>query len=64
MAQEGMHSMNTKKMKGAILKIDLSKAYDKVIWLYIRMLLNHLGLYWFYQMGYELYHNSLFLGSD
>ena len=43
MAQEGLHSMKTKNIKGAILKIDLSKAYDKVSWLYIRMLLIHLG---------------------
>ena len=42
-AQEGLHSMKTKNIKGAILKIDLSKAYDKVSWLYIRMLLTHLG---------------------
>jgi hypothetical protein len=27
-AQEGIHSMKTKKIKGTMLKIDLSKAYD------------------------------------
>ena len=43
MAQEGLHSMKTRNLKGAILKIDLSKAYDKVSWLYIHMLLIHLG---------------------
>ena len=43
MAQEGLHSMKTHKIKGSILKIDLSKAYDKVSWLYIHMLLIHLG---------------------
>jgi len=42
-AQEGLHSIKTKNLKGAILKIDLSKAYDKVSWLYLRMLLTHLG---------------------
>jgi hypothetical protein len=42
-AQEGLHSIKTKKLKGVILKIDLSKAYDKVSWLYIRMLLAHPG---------------------
>lgn len=29
-AQERMHSLKNQKMKGVILKIDLSKAYDKV----------------------------------
>ena len=29
-AQEGLHSLKTKRLKGAILKLDLSKAYDKV----------------------------------
>ena len=29
-SQEGLHNMKTKNIKGAILKIDLSKAYDKV----------------------------------
>ena len=43
MAQEGLHSMKSRNLKGAILKIDLSKAYDKVSWLYIHMLLIHLG---------------------
>ena len=43
MAQEGLHSMKTRKIKGAILKLDLSKAYDKVSWLYLHMLLIHLG---------------------
>ena len=42
-AQEGLHSMKTKKIKGVVLKIDLSKAYDKVSWFFIRMLLTHLG---------------------
>ena len=42
-AQEGLHSMKTKNLKGAILKIDLVKAYDKVSWIYIHMLLAHLG---------------------
>ena len=39
-AQEGLHSAKTKKAKGAIFKIDLSKAFDKVSWIY---LLTHLG---------------------
>jgi hypothetical protein len=42
-AQEGLHSMKIKKLKGAAIKIDLSKAFDRVNWLYIHMLLIHLG---------------------
>jgi hypothetical protein len=43
-AQEALHSIKTQKKKGAVLKIDLSKAYyDRVNWLYVRLLLTHLG---------------------
>jgi len=34
-----MHKM----IKGAILKIDLAKAFDRVSWLYVKMILTHLG---------------------
>ena len=42
-AQEAIHSIWTRHLKGIILKIDLSKAFDRVSWLYIKMLLTHLG---------------------
>jgi hypothetical protein len=42
-AQETLHSIKTKKLKGAVIKIDLSKAYDRVSWVYLRLLLTHLG---------------------
>eukprot|EP00253_Pinus_taeda_P006972 PITA_06972 len=42
-AQEVLHSIKQKKKKGSIVKIDLSKAYDRINWLYLRMLLTHLG---------------------
>ena len=42
-AQEVLHSLNSKKIKGMILKVYLSKAFDRENWLYIRMLLTHLG---------------------
>lgn len=43
MAQELLHSFQTRKLKGMILKVDLSKAFDRTNWLYIRLLLTHLG---------------------
>jgi hypothetical protein len=42
-AQEGLHNIKTKKLRGVVVKIDLSKAYDRVNWLYLRMLMIHLG---------------------
>lgn len=41
-AQEVLHSIQINKIKGIILKANLSKAFDRVSWLYIRMLLTHL----------------------
>ena len=42
-SQEGIHSVKTRKLKAAVLRIDLSKEYDRVSWMYIRLLLTHLG---------------------
>lgn len=42
-AQEAFHTIWTKHLKNIILKIDLAKAFDSVSWLYIKMLLIHLG---------------------
>ena len=42
-AQEGLHYIKNKKLKGVVLQIDLSKAYDEVSWIYICMFLTHLG---------------------
>eukprot|EP00253_Pinus_taeda_P031439 PITA_31439 len=42
-AQEAIHSIWTKHLKSILLKIDLSKAFDRVSWLYIKMILIHLG---------------------
>ena len=43
MAQEALHSFKARNLSGAVLKLDLSKAYDRVSWLYVRMLLIHLS---------------------
>lgn len=42
-AQETLHSLKKSRKKGAIIKIDLSKAYDRISWMYLRLLLTHLG---------------------
>jgi hypothetical protein len=42
-AREVMHHVKMRKVEGAILKIDLSKACGLISWLYIGMLLTHLG---------------------
>eukprot|EP00253_Pinus_taeda_P016222 PITA_16222 len=42
-AQETIHSIRQSIKKGAVIKIDLSKAYDRISWTYLRMLLTHLG---------------------
>eukprot|EP00253_Pinus_taeda_P002467 PITA_02467 len=42
-AQELLHTLHVKKQKGMILKVDLSMAFDRTNWLYLRLLLTHLG---------------------
>eukprot|EP00253_Pinus_taeda_P013002 PITA_13002 len=42
--QECIHSIFTNDLDGAILKIDLQKAYDYVDWGFIRCLLAHIGI--------------------
>jgi len=43
MAHEAIHSIEVKKLKGIILKIDLAKAFDRVSLIYIKITLIHLG---------------------
>jgi len=41
---QGLYSIKTRNLKSMVLKVDLSKAYDKVNWLYIRLILLHWAL--------------------
>jgi hypothetical protein len=41
--REGMHNLKTQNLQGAIIKIDLPKAYDRVNWLYIHLMMTYLG---------------------
>ena len=41
-SQEALHSIKHKNLKGISLNIDLAKAFDKVNWLYLKMILTHL----------------------
>jgi len=43
LAQEAIHSIWSKHLKSILLKIDLSKDFDRANWLYIKMILIHLG---------------------
>jgi hypothetical protein len=46
LAHESFHSAKTKKLKTLILKLDLKKAYDRVSWNFLRLLLIQIGLKW------------------
>jgi len=41
--QEGLHNIKIWKLKGVEAKIKLSKAYERVSYIFIRMILTHLG---------------------
>jgi hypothetical protein len=45
LAHEGLHSIHTRNHKVVVFKVDHSKDFDRVSWLYIRLLLIHLGFY-------------------
>jgi hypothetical protein len=43
-AQETLHSVKQRKLKATLLKLDLTKAYDRVNWTFLRLALLQLGL--------------------
>jgi len=45
-AQECLHTTNSKKLSTIILKLDLKKECDKVRWKFLRMLLTQIELNW------------------
>lgn len=44
LAQEALHSIHSSKTPSVLLKLDLSKAYDKVSWTFFRLVLIQLGM--------------------
>lgn len=42
--KEGIHSIKVKKFSSLVLKIDLNKAYDRVDWTFLRLVLLQIGL--------------------
>jgi len=46
LVQESIHSAKTYKRAGLFLKLDLKKAYDRVSWSYLRLVLIQIGLDW------------------
>jgi hypothetical protein len=43
-AQEALHNIKTKKSKALVLKLDMMKAYDRVDWSFLRLVLLQIGL--------------------
>ena len=46
--QEGLHTIHGKHLKSVVLKIDLSKDYDRVSWTYLRVLFSKMGFFLVY----------------
>ena len=42
--QEVLHSIKSKKLEALILKLDLIKAFDKVNWTFVRLILLQIGV--------------------
>ena len=53
LAHEIIHSLKHHKKAGMLLKIDLSKAFDKLSWIYIQKILSAWLLSFLGKMGHE-----------
>ena len=42
--QEALHTIKTKKKSALVLKLDLVKAFDRVVWTYLRLILLQIGI--------------------
>ena len=42
-AQEAIHSLQTKRVKGMMMKLDLAKAYDRISWSYLLVVIKSFG---------------------
>ena len=43
-SQQFLHLVKVKKLSCLIMKVDLAKSYDKVNWVFLRLILLHIGL--------------------
>jgi len=43
MAQEGLHSIKTQRMRDMVMKVVLSEAYNRTNWLYLRLIIIYIG---------------------
>jgi hypothetical protein len=48
MVREGLHFVETKNLKSTMVKINIFQSYDKVIGLYLRLMLKDLGVFMYF----------------
>jgi hypothetical protein len=54
-ALEGIYSIRTRLLKAMVAKVVLLKDYDNLSWIYLKLMLIHLGLLCpLYELGHEL----------